>query len=82
LSTVIYTSCTNAKKEALKLEVQISELNKSLKKLDSISLKVMKTAVKILALNSGFPVLSRNRSTDENIPSDKNMEASKTFFLW
>jgi hypothetical protein len=42
----------------------------------------MKTAVKILALDSDFPVLSRNRSTDENIPSDENMEASKTFFLW
>ncbi|MFT6097112.1 MAG: hypothetical protein ACJAXY_000936 [Nonlabens sp.] len=42
----------------------------------------MKTSVKIFALDSDFPVLSRNRSADENIPSDKNMEASKTFFLW
>jgi hypothetical protein len=41
----------------------------------------MKTSLKILDLNSDFPVLSRNRSTDENIPFDENMEASKTFFL-
>ncbi|MFT7083081.1 MAG: hypothetical protein ACJAT0_001558 [Nonlabens sp.] len=51
LSTVIYTSCTTAKKEALKLEVQISELNKSLKKLDSISLKDLKSLDEIQIKN-------------------------------
>jgi hypothetical protein len=37
--------------------------------------------MKNLDLNPDFPILSRNRSTDENIPFDEDMEASRTFFL-
>ncbi|WP_298952973.1 hypothetical protein [uncultured Nonlabens sp.] len=31
-------------------------------------------------LNPDFPVLSRNRSIDENNPFDESMEATSTFF--
>ncbi|WP_292891693.1 hypothetical protein [Nonlabens sp.] len=41
----------------------------------------MKTSIKILDLNSDFPMLSRNRSTDENLPFNEDMEATRTFFL-
>ncbi|MEO9954710.1 hypothetical protein [Nonlabens sp.] len=41
----------------------------------------MKISQKILNLNSDFPILSRNRSIDENNPFNENMEATNTFFL-
>ncbi|WP_262491814.1 hypothetical protein [Nonlabens dokdonensis] len=41
----------------------------------------MKNSNRILNLNSDFPILSRNRSFDENLPFDEDMEASRLFFL-
>lgn len=41
----------------------------------------MKISKRILNTTSDFPVLSRNRSTDENNPFNEEMDAVKPFFL-
>jgi hypothetical protein len=42
----------------------------------------MKKLAKILNLNSDFPILSRNRSIDENLPFNEDLEASRTLFRY
>ncbi|MEP0478591.1 MAG: M56 family metallopeptidase, partial [Nonlabens sp.] len=54
LSTVVYTSCTTAKEKELSLEEQISNLQETLKKTDSISFKDMEALEKLTISGYSF----------------------------
>lgn len=41
----------------------------------------MKISQRTVNTNTDFPMLSRNRSTDENNPFNEEMDAIKPFFL-
>jgi hypothetical protein len=41
----------------------------------------MKTTFKTLTLHSDFPILSRNRSIDENLPFNEAEDASIAFYM-
>ncbi|PQJ20866.1 hypothetical protein BST94_05080 [Nonlabens xylanidelens] len=54
LSTVVYTSCTTAKEKEMSLEEQISNLQETLKKTDSISFKDMEALEKLTISGYSF----------------------------
>ena len=80
-STIIYTSCTTSKKEELKLQDQISELNKSLKKLDSISLKDLESLDELQMAITSYSVADGQEYAKITNESDRRILDSIYFYM-